>query len=69
MRQHKMTLPRLQTQCRCCHFFKNNYFIWLFRLNAEVLTHKNLSLNVSGEGAKSPDVTDFSLNFQLSRSL
>lgn len=39
-----------------------------FRLNAEVLTHKNLSLNVSGEGAKSPDVTDFSLNFQLSRS-
>lgn len=40
-----------------------------FRLNAEVLTHKNLSLNVSGEGAKSPDVTDFSLNFQLSRSL
>ena len=31
-----------------------------FRLNAEVLTHKNLSLNVSGEGAKSPDVTDFS---------
>lgn len=39
-----------------------------FRLNAEVLTHKNLSLNVSGEGAKSPDVKDFSLNFQLSRS-
>ena len=39
-----------------------------FRLNAEVLTHKNLSLNVSGEGARSPDVTDFSLNFQLSRS-
>lgn len=39
-----------------------------FKLNAEVLTHKNLSLNVSGEGARSPDVTDFSLNFQLSRS-
>ena len=39
-----------------------------FRLNAEVLTHKNLSLNVSGEGDKSPDVKDFSLNFQLSRS-
>ena len=36
MRQHKMTLPRLQTQCRCCHFFKNNYFIWWFSKGLEI---------------------------------